>query len=746
MKYLLILLSLAALVFGIYYAINKNKHTATKVNAANSQSTAPEPQAQESASITTQSATEAAKLPTPPVARKESYKMTIHDDTRVDNYYWMRDDERKDPEILAHLEAENQYKEKMLAHTEALQEKLYQEMVSRMEKDKSSVPYFKNGYWFYSRYEKDKEYPIYARKKGSLEAAEEITIDVNAHAPKEGYFNISGLTLSKNQQILAYGEDQAGRRIYTIKFKNLETGEMYQDELTNASSNILWANDDEHLFYLQKDPQTLLADKVYRHKLGTPQSDDVLVYEEKDKSFYTGIGKTMDDSLITIWHSSTDTQGVSFLNANDPEGDFELFYPLEKGVEYSLAKSGDELYITTNKDAQNFRLMKTTLANRDDFTKWIEVVPHDTETLLQGVIAFNDFLALAERHGGLSRIRIMDKTTWGFTKIPANDQAYVMGLSTNVDPAATKVRYRYSSMTTPSSAYDYDVKTGKSELKKQDKVLGDFDSNNYASERISVKARDGKMVPVSIVYRKDSFKKDGTNPLYQYAYGSYGANMDPWFRSNILSLLDRGFVFAIAHIRGSQTLGRHWYDDGKMFNKINTFTDFIDVTDGLVEQGYGAKDKVFIAGGSAGGLLMGAVINLAPEKYKGVAAHVPFVDVVTTMLDESIPLTTNEFDEWGNPKNKDSYQYMLSYSPYDQITKQNYPNMLVTTGLHDSQVQYFEPMKWVAKLREYKTDDNKLLFHTNMEAGHGGASGRFKRLKQTAMEYAFFMDLLEIEK
>ncbi|MRX28299.1 S9 family peptidase [Kangiella sp. HZ709] len=737
MKYLLILLSLAALAFGVYYVINNNKDDQAK--EVQSKASAPIAASQEAA------VTKPAE-PQPPIARKEAFEMVIHDHKRVDNYYWMRDDERKDPEILAHLEAENAYKEKMLAHTEGLQKTLYDEIVSRIEKDNSSVPYFKEGYWYYRRFETDKEYPIYARKKGTLEAAEEIIVDVNAHAPKEGYFSISGLELGKSQQTLAYAEDKEGRRIYNIKFKNLETGKMYDDVLKNASSNIVWANDDEYLFYLQKDPQTLLADKVYRHKLGTPQSEDVLVYEENNKTFYTGIGKTMDSSMLIIAHSSTETKGMSFLDANNPAGDFELFYPLEEGHEYGITKSGDDIYIRTNKGAQNFRLMQASIENKDDFSKWAEIIPHDENTLLQGVTGFNQFLALSERNGGLSRIRLMDKDSGEFTTIPAKDAAYVMSMSTNVDPNAKTVRYYYSSLTTPGSTYDYDIASGKSELKKQDKVLGDFDADNYHSERISVKARDGKMVPVSIVYRKNTFKKDGTNPLYQYAYGSYGATIDPRFRSTILSLLDRGFVYAIAHIRGSQTLGRHWYEDGKMFNKINTFTDFIDVTDGLVAQGYGHKDKVVIAGGSAGGLLMGAVINMAPEKYKAVASHVPFVDVVTTMLDESIPLTTNEFNEWGNPKNKDSYEYMLSYSPYDQIERKEYPNMLVTTGLHDSQVQYFEPMKWVAKLREYKTGDNKLLFHTNMEAGHGGASGRFQRLKQTAMEYAFFMDELGMDK
>ncbi|NVK23257.1 MAG: S9 family peptidase [Kangiellaceae bacterium] len=736
MKALLTIISLILLIGGIYYAISQDK-------LKNAQQNQPEETV-----VTTESETEADSDANnqldlqAPVAKKIPHEMTIHGNTRIDDYYWMRDDKREDPEILSHLEAENDYKEAMLAHTKGLQENLYQEMVARLEKDNSDVPYKKGNYWYYRRFEADKEYPIYARKKDTLEATEEVLLDVNQLAKDKGYYNATGLAISPSEQLLAYGDDEMGRRIYTIRVKNLADGSMLQDTIEGTQGNPVWANDNKTLFYIKKDPQTLLGYQVYRHALGTEQSEDVLVYEEKDSTYYTGLGKSMDEAYIVIAHSSTTTKGMSFIDANNPKSNFELFYPLENNHEYSFVNSGEDIFVRTNKDAQNFRLMKTNMQDRLDFSKWEEVIAHDEDTLLNQVVAFTDKLAIDERHKGLDRLRILDLKTNEFKSISFNDPAYSANINVNRDPNSATLRYSYSSLTTPNSIYDYDFATGKSELKKQDKVLGGFDAGNYQSERISIKARDGKMVPVSLVYRKDKFNKDGSNPLYQYGYGSYGATITPRFVPNWVSLLDRGFVVAIAHIRGSQILGRAWYEDGKMFNKINTFTDFIDVTDGLVEQQYGAKDKVFIAGGSAGGLLMGAVINMAPEKYRGVAAHVPFVDVVTTMLDESIPLTTNEYDEWGNPNNKDSYDYMLSYSPYDQVSKQNYPNLLVTTGLHDSQVQYFEPMKWVAKLREYKTDDNKLLFHTNMEAGHGGASGRFRRLKQTALEYAFFMDLI----
>nr|WP_068994468.1 S9 family peptidase [Kangiella sediminilitoris] len=687
-----------------------------------------------------------AKGPTPPIAKKEPHEISIHGDTRIDNYYWMRDDSRTDPEIIAHLTAENDYKEAMLAGTKELQQELYDEIVGRIEKDKSTVPYQLDNYYYYTRFEPAQEYPVYARKKDGLDNNEQILLNVNELAKGHDYFNVAATEVSPDHSLLAYSHDSVGRRIYTIRIKDIASEKLLEDTLKNTSGNLVWANDNKTIFYIKKDPQTLLGYQVYRHTLGTPQATDVLVYEETDSSFYTSLSKSLDGTLIKIGHYSTETKGQSLLDANQPNGKFEHFYPLQEGHEYTVSKSGQSYYILTNKDAKNFRLMKADESSRLNFNQWEEVIPHREDTQLTGVIAFKDFIAVTERQNGLIKIRVMGINNSSSRFVEFNDPAYSAGFGTNKNFSSKTLRYEYSSLTTPNSIYDFNMETGRNELLKQDKVLGEFNPADYNSERLFITARDNTKVPVSLVYKKQKFSRDGTNPLYQYGYGSYGATMDPRFRSNWLSLLDRGFVVAIAHVRGSQMLGRQWYEDGKMFHKINTFTDFIDVTDSLVDKKYAARDKVFIAGGSAGGLLMGAVINMAPEKYRGVAAHVPFVDVVTTMLDESIPLTTNEFDEWGNPKNEDSYEYMLSYSPYDNVKKQDYPNLLVTTGLHDSQVQYFEPMKWVAKLREYKTDNNMLLMHTNMEAGHGGASGRFERLKQTAMEYAFFLDILNSEK
>lgn len=729
MKYLLVLISLIFIGIGIYLAASDKEPSHVE---------------QISTIETTMNDSQIDSALKPPVAKKVPHEMTLHGDVRVDDYYWMRDDSRTDIEVLAHLEAENDYKEAMLADTQSLREKLYNEMVSRLEKDKSTVPYRLGDYFYYVRFEEDSEYPIYARKQGSQEANEEILLNVNELANDHDYFNVASTEVSPDHTILAYSDDSIGRRVYTLRFKDLSTGKLLPDTLEDTDGGTVWANDNETLFYIRRDPQTLLGYQVFRHKLGTEQTDDVLVYEETDTSYYTRLTKSLDGNFIKIGHNSTETKGESILNAHTPDGQFKKFYPLETGHEYSTYKSGEYFYVQTNKEAKNFRLMKVHQSKHNDFSAWEEVIPHRQDTQITDVKAFKDFIALTERSNGLTSVRVMNIEDGSFKSVNFDDPAYAARFSTNKNFDSETLRYSYSSLTTPDSIYDFNMVTGESTLLKQDKVLDDFDSNDYQSERLFIDARDGVKVPVSLVYRKDMFKKDGTNPLYQYGYGSYGATMDANFRSNWLSLLDRGFVVAVAHIRGSQMLGRQWYEDGKMFNKINTFTDFIDVTDGLVKQQYAANDKVFIAGGSAGGLLMGAVINMAPGKYAGVAAHVPFVDVVTTMLDESIPLTTNEYDEWGNPNNKDSYEYMLSYSPYDNVKAQDYPHMLVTTGLHDSQVQYFEPMKWVAKLRDFKTDDNKLLFHTNMEAGHGGASGRFKRLEQTAMEYAFFLDLLGI--
>ncbi len=681
----------------------------------------------------------------PPVAKKQPYVMKHHGMTRVDNYYWMRDDDRKDPTILAYLKAENAYKEHVLANTKPLQDVIFKELTNRIKKDDSSVPVKKRGYYYYERYEGDGEYAIHARRLGSKAGPEEILLNGNSMAQGKDYFSIGTYAVSTNNQLLAYSTDSVGRRIYSIAFKDLTGKKQYTDKLEGTSGEVVWANDNKTVFYIKKDPQTLLGYQVYRHRLGTLQSDDVLVYEEKDKTFYTGIGKSKDDSLVYIHHGSTTMTGMSILDSNTPLAGFKPFLPRESKHEYSVKKLGDWFYIRTNWQATNFRLMKVHKDHHADKTKWQVVVPHNPEAYLSSFEICENYLVIADKLNGINRLRSIDLKTSRENFLKFDDPVFATNFTGNLELATDTVLLSYTSFTTPRTIYEYNLKSGQRKILKQTEVLGDFKANRYKSERIFVKARDGKNVPVSIVYRKDMFKKDGTNPLYQYGYGSYGSTIEPYFSSSRLSLLDRGFVVAIAHIRGSQMLGRPWYEDGKMFKKINTFTDFIDVSKALVQLQYGAKDKVFAAGGSAGGLLMGAVANMAPELYKGIAAHVPFVDVVTTMLDESIPLTTNEYDEWGNPNNKDAFEYMLSYSPYDQVKAQDYPHILVTTGLHDSQVQYFEPAKWVAKLREFKTDNNVLAFHINMEAGHGGASGRFRRNHEYAMEYAFFATLAGIQ-
>ncbi|AAV80917.1 S9 family peptidase [Idiomarina loihiensis] len=678
-----------------------------------------------------------------PVAEKVPHEMTIHGDTRIDNYYWMRDDERKDPKVLAYLEAENAYTDEMLAHTEDLQQKLFEEMKSRIAKDDNSVPVRDGDYYYSTEMRGDNEYPIYVRSTDFSGTNKQILLNVNELAEGKDYYSVGSLEVSPDDAILAYSEDTVSRRMYEIKLKNMKTGELLPDQIKNTSGDIVWGNDGQHFYYIKKDPETLLGYQVYRHKVGTEQQQDELVYEEQDTTFYTGIRKSKDDSKIYIIHDATESKGVSLIDANDPNAKPVEFVPREDGLEYSIAKHGDDYYVLTNLDAVNFRLMRVSADKLGDKQHWQEVIPHKEDTRLEDIELFDQHLVYKQRQRGLTEVFVRNLNTGDEQELSFRDKAYTLYFYGNKEADNPELRLYYTSMTTPGSHYNVDLNSLDKTLLKQQPVLGDFKPENYASERLFVTARDGAEVPVTLVYRKDKFKKDGANPLYQYGYGSYGSTSEPSFSSNRLSLLDRGFVFAIAHIRGSQMLGRTWYEDGKKLSKKNTFNDFVDVTKSLVEQGYGAEDKVFAMGGSAGGLLMGAVINQAPELYLGVAAHVPFVDVVTTMLDESIPLTTNEFDEWGNPKEKVYYDYMLSYSPYDQISAQDYPNLLVTTGLFDSQVQYFEPAKWVAKLRDYKTDDNLLLFKTEMEAGHGGVSGRFKRLQNTALEYAFFLDLLK---
>ncbi|WP_318519846.1 S9 family peptidase [Photobacterium leiognathi] len=677
-----------------------------------------------------------------PIAKKIPHTMTIHDDIRIDNYYWMRDDNRADPEIIAHLNAENAYTDAVMAHTEALQQQLFEEIKGRIVKDDNSVPVKQGNYFYSSEVTGDNEYAISVRADDFNGTNKTVLLDINELAKNHEYYNVSSLSVSQDENLLAYGEDTVSRRIYTIKVKNLATGEYLADEITGTSGSIAWQNDNQAFYYIKKDPQTLLGYQVYRHQLGTNQTDDTLIFEETDPSFYTSIGKSKDNELVYIWHSSTETSAVSIIDANDPNATATPFLEREEGLEYSISKLGQQFYVLTNYEAVNFRLMKVDADKLGDKTEWQDVIAPQEGVMLEDYELFDNYLVYQQRSNGLTHITVRQLDTNEERELRFNDEAFTAFFYGNKELNTNKLRLYYSSMTTPASHFDINLDNSEFTLLKQAEVLGDFNADNYQSERLMIPARDGKLVPVSLVYRKDLFKKDGTNPLYQYGYGSYGSTIDPSFSSSRLSLLDRGFVYAIAHIRGSEMLGRPWYEDGKKLTKQNTFNDFIDVTKALVEQGYGAKDKIFAVGGSAGGLLMGAIANQASELYCGIAAQVPFVDVVTTMLDESIPLTTNEYDEWGNPNQKEYYEYMLSYSPYDNVGKHDYPNMLVTTGLHDSQVQYFEPMKWVAKLREMKTDNNRLLFKTDMEAGHGGASGRFKALHEDALEYAFFIDLL----
>ncbi len=674
-----------------------------------------------------------------PIAEKIPTTLQKHGHERIDNYYWLND--REDPNVIAYLERENAYNDSLMAHTKGLQEALFEEMKSRIKEDDNSVPYFYNGYWYTTRFEKGKEYPIYTRKKGDLEAEEEILFDCNELAKGHSYFRLVGINVSPDNKLAAFGVDTVSRRQYTIQVKNLATGELLPEKIENTTGGSTWANDNTTLFYNRKDPVTLRSEKIMKHKLGTEATNDQLVYEEQDETFNTYVYKTKTKEYLVIASISTLTSEFRILKANDPDGRFKVFHPRTRGLEYSIAHYNGDFYIITNADgATNFKLMRTpeTATAREN---WQEVIAHREDVLLEDVDIFKEYLVVSERFNGLNRVHVKRWDGTDAYYLPFESETYTAYPTTNLDFDTNTLRYRYNALTTPSSVIDFNMKTKTKEVKKEQEVLGGkFDKENYTSERIWATAADGTKVPISLVYKK-GVEKDGSNPLLQYAYGSYGNTLDPYFSSIRLSLLDRGFIYAIAHVRGGQYLGRRWYEDGKMFNKKNTFTDFIDCSKFLIAQKYTSSEHLYAMGGSAGGLLMGAVVNTAPDLYNGVVAAVPFVDVVTTMLDDSIPLTTGEYDEWGNPNNKDSYEYMLSYSPYDQVRAQNYPNMLVTTGLHDSQVQYWEPAKWVAKLREKKTDDNTLLLHTNMDAGHGGASGRFAALKEVAEEYAFLFDL-----
>ena len=685
-----------------------------------------------------------------PSAEKQAKSLTIHNSTRIDNYFWMRlTDEQKTAKnkdvqtqkVEAYLNSENEYFDKVTASTNNFQKELFEEMKGRIKEDDTSVPYFRNNYFYITRFEKGSQYPIYSRKKESLEVDEEILFDVNKEAQEYEYFQLGALNVSPDNKLVAFATDTVSRRQYTIQIKNLETGNLLTDIIENTTGGSVWSNDNKTLFYTKKDPLTLRSSSIYRHILGTDASEDEVVFEEKDETYSTYVYKTKSHKFIVIGSSSTLSSEFRIISADNPYGDWRVIQPREDNLEYSLSHYGDYFYIQTNKDdATNFKLMKTPI-NKTTKENWVDVIPHRKETLLEDVSIFKNYLVIEEREQGLGKIRIK---TWDGKEdyyLPFDEETYSAGVYANPEFDTDIIRYSYNSMTTPNSVIDFNMKNQTKEIKKEQEVLGGkFDKNNYKSERVWATARDGKKIAISLVYHKDTELNKNT-PLLQYAYGSYGYTISDGFSSTRLSLLDRGFVYAVAHIRGGQYLGREWYNDGKMMNKKNTFFDFIDCSKYLINNKYTSAKHLYAMGGSAGGLLVGAVSNLNPELYNGIIAAVPFVDVISTMLDESIPLTTGEFDEWGNPKEKEAYDYMLSYSPYDQVTPKDYPNMLVTTGYFDSQVQYWEPAKWVAKLRELKTDKNTLLLHTNMDVGHGGASGRFDALKETAIDYTFLLAL-----
>ncbi len=685
-----------------------------------------------------------------PIADKQPTTLEVHNHQRIDDYFWMRlSDEHKiagekDEQTIkveSYLDSENQYFESVMGDTKEFQDFLFEEMKGRIKEDDQSVPYFKNRYYYITRYETGKQYPIYTRKYESLEADEQILFDVNIEAEGYEYFQLGGLNVSENNKLVAFATDTVSRRQYSIQIKNLETGELYPEKIENTTGGSVWASDNKTLFYTKKNPTTLRSEKIFRHVLGTDPAEDVEVFHENDETFNTFVYKTKSLKYIVVGSSNTVSNEFRVVNTDQPTDEFKIIQKRERDLEYSVSHYGDHFYIQTNKDgATNFKLMKTPL-DQTGKENWIDVIPHRSDTLLEDVSIFKDFLVLEERNNGLNKVRVIrwDKTEDYY--LPFDEETYSVGVYANPEFDTDVIRYSYSSFTTPSSVIDFNMTDRSKFVQKELEVLGGkFDKTNYKSERVWATARDGKKVAISLVYHKNTQLGPET-PLLQYAYGSYGYTISDSFSTTRLSLLDRGFVYALAHIRGSQYLGRDWYEDGKMLQKKNTFYDFIDCSKYLIENNYTSSDHLYALGGSAGGLLMGAIVNMNPELYNGIVAAVPFVDVVSTMLDESIPLTTGEFDEWGNPKIKEYYEYILSYSPYDQVERKEYPHMLVTSGYFDSQVQYWEPAKWVAKLRDFKRDKNILLLHTNMDTGHGGASGRFDSLKETARDYTFLLAL-----
>jgi oligopeptidase B len=681
---------------------------------------------------------------TAPIAKIVPHNLEKHGETRNDNYFWINN--REDKEVIDYLNKENEYYQKMTAHTKKLQEDLFSEMKSRIKEDDSSVPYLYNGYYYITRFETGKDYPIYARKKGSLEAKEEIMFDCNEMAKNFSYFNLSGISVSEDNKWATFGLDVVSRRQYLIQIKNLETGEILSEKIENTTGSATWSSDNKTIFYTKKDPKTLRSDMIYKHKLHTDSKKDELVFHEKDDTFYTTVYKDKSKKYLVIASSSTLTTEFQTLDASTPNGTFKIFQKRVRGLEYSISHFGNHFYVLTNSDkATNFKLMKTP-ERATTIENWTEVIPHREDVLLEGIDIFKNYLVVEERTNGLNEIQIRPWSGETPYYLPFESETYTAYSTTNPDFDTDILRYGYQSLATPSSVIDFNMATKeKTVLKEQEVLGGKFDKNNYVEKRVWATAEDGTKIPISMVYRK-GMQKNGSNPFLLYAYGSYGSTIDPYFSTTRLSLLDRGFIFAIAHVRGGEYLGRKWYEDGKLLKKKNTFTDFIDCSKYVIRKEYTSKSHLYAEGGSAGGLLMGAIVNMAPELYNGVIAQVPFVDVVTTMLDDTIPLTTGEYDEWGNPNEKEYYDYMLSYSPYDNVKEQNYPNMYVSTGLHDSQVQYWEPAKWVAKIRSVKKDKNLLLLDTNMDAGHGGASGRFEALKEVAKEFSFLLDLEKIKK
>ena len=679
-----------------------------------------------------------------PKAKIIPHTLETHGQVRTDNYYWLN--QRENPEVIEYLNQENEYYQQSTAHTSAFQKDLFEEMKSRIKEDDESVPYFYNGYYYITRFEKGKDYPIHSRKKGSLEAKEEILFDCNEMAKGLTYFNLAGLSISEDNTMCAFGVDTVSRRQYTIQIKNLVSGEILPVKLENTTGGSTWASDNKTLFYSRKDEITLRADKIYKHKIGTNADKDSLVYYEKDETFDVSVYKSKSKKYVIINSSSTMTTEYQTVLSSTPDAKFKVFQKRTRGLEYSMSHFGDHFYIVTNKDkATNFKLMKTP-EEATSKENWVDVIAHRDDVLLEDIDIFKDFLVVSERFNGLNHIRIMPWSGKGEYYLPFDSETYMAYTTTNLDFDTEMLRYGYQSLATPASVIDFNMKTKEKNVLKEHEVLGGkFDKNNYIEERIWATAKDGTKVPISMVYRK-GILKNGKNPLLLYAYGSYGVTMDCHFSSVRLSLLDRGFIFAIAHVRGGEDLGRKWYEDGKLLKKKNTFTDFIDCSQFVIDEKYTSSQHLYAEGGSAGGLLMGAIVNMEPKLYNGVVAQVPFVDVVTTMLDDTIPLTTGEYDEWGNPNVKKYFDYMLSYSPYDNVIAQDYPNLYISTGLHDSQVQYWEPAKWVAKLRVLKTNNNQLYLDTNMDAGHGGASGRFEAIKEIAKEYSFLLDLEGIKK